>query len=102
MKQMTSRYVHTLGDLVRNHRMEQKRSATEVAKFVGISPKWLCDIELNRKPPPRYDILLRIAMYLRIDEKDLFWSAARWWRDHPRKRKIKYYIPDPEDLIVRT
>ena len=53
-----------------------------VAQMVGMSVKWLSNIETGYRPaPPRYDILLKLGLYLGINEKDLMWSAAKYYMD---------------------
>lgn len=38
-----------LGDLIRNLRLERGLSQAELARSIGVSPPYLCDLELGKK-----------------------------------------------------
>lgn len=82
-----ARYIPPLGELLRAARKQKKMSQVVLAKLINLSDRTLSNIETGYRPPPRYDILLRIGLYLGIPEKDLMWSAAKYYMDKYAKTK---------------
>jgi transcriptional regulator with XRE-family HTH domain len=76
-----------IGPLLKSRRVSLKYSILTVATFCEISDKYLSDVERGKRPPPRYDTLLKMGMYLGINEKDLMWAAARYYLVNKRKKR---------------
>jgi transcriptional regulator with XRE-family HTH domain len=84
-----SQQIEEIGELLRYYREKKKYSIITTANFVGISDKWLSDVERGARPPPRYDLLLNLGMYLGISEKELMWSAAKFYQNRRKKKKLE-------------
>jgi len=61
-----------LGDLVRAPRLELGLTQVELADRVGMSQRWISNIERNETDLPRREHLLRLAEALTLDVADLY------------------------------
>jgi len=59
--------ITTFGDFVREKRMEKGMTARELAKALGISPVYMCDIEKNRSCAID-ELLDKLILILALDE----------------------------------
>ena len=64
-----------LGDLVRAPRLELGLTQVELADRVGMSQRWISNIERNETDLPRREHLLRLAEALTLDVADLLLPA---------------------------
>ena len=70
----------TLGGFITKKRMERDKTLRGMAREVGISPVYLCNIEKGRRPLTSEDTLEKIATVLILDKDDralLFDLAAQ-------------------------
>ena len=65
----------TLGEFIRDRRIERKTGLRNLAKVVEITPSWQSDIEYDRRVPSE-DVLRRIAVQLTLEFDELM--ARRW------------------------
>ncbi|HYD08563.1 MAG TPA: helix-turn-helix domain-containing protein [Acidimicrobiales bacterium] len=56
----------TLGEILRDRRVELDRSQRDVAQEVGVSRKWIIDVERG-KPTVTFDLVLRLLDSLELD-----------------------------------
>lgn len=83
------RHITPIGELLRNHRTAKGFTIGSVCTYLGISEKYISEVELGKRPPPKYDVLLGIGIYLGIKPEELMWSAARYYHDNPVVNKAK-------------
>lgn len=76
----------TLGDVLRNKRVELDISLRDLAKKLAIAPSYLSDIENNRRVPSE-DVLERLAAELKLKLDDLMARAGRFGDDAERYMK---------------
>ena len=62
----------SFGKLIRKERGEQGIGLREMARAIGISPAYLSRIERCKEPPPRPEIIKKIAAALALDPDVLF------------------------------
>lgn len=74
-----ARHIPDLGELLKEYRKKKKMSQKVLGELINLSDRTLSNIETGYRPPPRYDILLRIGLYLGITERELMWSAAKYY-----------------------
>jgi len=98
----------TLGEVVRNRRVERELSLRDATKKLGITPSYLSDIENDRRVPSE-EVTRSLADFLGLNFDDLMALAGRFGQDAERYlkrtptagmlfRKIsEYKLPD-EDL----
>jgi len=60
--------VTTLGDFIRDRRVEKGLTLHAVAKAIGVSTAFVCDLEKNRRNTDRVDALARV---LGVDVEEL-------------------------------
>ena len=65
-----------VGEVLRRHRQEQRRTLAEVARDACVSVQYLSEIERGRKEPSS-EILAAVCESLRIDLADLLAEAGR-------------------------
>lgn len=74
MSERTSRGLNvkdqTLGSFITKKRTERDKTLRGMAKEVGISPVYLCNIEKGRRPMTQEDTLDKIANVLLLDKND--------------------------------
>jgi transcriptional regulator with XRE-family HTH domain len=59
-----------VGEVLRRHRQEQRRTLAEVARAANVSVQYLSEVERGRKEPSS-EILASVCESLRIDLSDL-------------------------------
>ena len=79
---------HTFGDHIKTLRTARKIGQRELARTVGVSPSYLNDIESNKRPAPRKEIIKKIADILEANLENLYDLAGK------TKDKIPPDIPD--------
>jgi transcriptional regulator with XRE-family HTH domain len=65
-----------VGEVLRRHRQEQRRTLAEVARDANISVQYLSEVERGRKEPSS-EILASVCDSLRIDLPDLLAEVRR-------------------------
>ena len=68
----------TFGQFICDKRKEVYLSAREVAKALGVSAVYICDIEKNRRAAPSGDMLKTLCSMLNLSrqEQELFYDLA--------------------------
>lgn len=66
----------TLGDLIKNRRVELDIKLRELARRLDVTPSYVSDIEYDRRVPSE-DVLGRIATELQLDRDDLVARSGR-------------------------
>ncbi len=84
---------HSFGEHIRALRAAENIGQRELARKIGISAAYLNDIEKNKRPAPRGEIVTAIAQVFADSGDDLFDLAARSKGNIP---------PDIEELIRST
>ncbi|WP_322354451.1 helix-turn-helix transcriptional regulator [Dehalococcoides sp.] len=69
--------VKTLGDRVRDTRIQQEKSLRQLAKDLNVTPSYLSDIENNRRVPAEA-VLLKISQVLKLNFNELMSLAGRF------------------------
>lgn len=69
--------VKTLGDRVREIRIQQEKSLRQLAKETDVTPSYLSDIENNRRIPAEA-VLLKISQVLKLNFNELMSLAGRF------------------------
>ena len=98
----------TLGEAVRDRRVEKDLSLRDLAKLIDIAPSYLSDIENDRRVPSE-EIIHNIAQALDMDADDLMArsgrlgeEAERYMKKHPAAgilfRKISTTRLNEDDL----
>jgi transcriptional regulator with XRE-family HTH domain len=73
----------TLGEIIRETRVDQKRGLRDLARSLAITPSYLSDIEYDRRIPSE-DVLQKIADLLGLKFDDLMALAGRFGDDAER------------------
>ena len=73
----------TLGDLIKNRRVELDIKLRELARRLEVTPSYVSDIEYNRRVPSE-DVLGRIATELQLNLDDLVALSGRIGSDAER------------------
>ncbi len=81
------------GETIRELRMAQNKGLRETAGLIGISPAYLSRIERAKEPPPKPDIIKKIALILAADPDVLFRLAST------TDPVLTEYINDNPDLL---
>lgn len=79
------------GDFIKRHREQKGLYLREVARLLGLSPAYICDMEKNRRNPLYNDKLYKLSAILGLtqdDEDRLFDYSAR------ELHKVPYDIKD--------
>ncbi len=76
----------TLGEFIRDRRIELKTGLRSLAKVVEITPSYLSDIEYDRRVPSA-DVLRKVAEQLKIDFDELMARSGRVGEDAERHLK---------------
>ena len=68
----------SFGSFIIKKRMEIQMTAREFSKRINLSPVYICDIEKDRRPAPRAEILDRMANALSLsgNDRDKFYDLA--------------------------
>ena len=68
----------SFGSFIIKKRTEIQMTAREFSKRINLSPVYICDIEKDRRPAPRAEILDRMANALSLsgNDKDKFYDLA--------------------------
>lgn len=69
--------VKTLGDHLRETRIQQEKSLRQLAKDLNVTPSYLSDIENNRRVPAEA-VLLKISQVLKLNFNELMSLAGRF------------------------
>lgn len=93
---------HTFGTFIKEKRLENGISLRKFSEKVGISPVYLSNIENDRLPAPKNEIVSRIAALLLLNESDtitLYDLSAK-----SKKNVVSQDLPDyiMERDIVRV
>jgi transcriptional regulator with XRE-family HTH domain len=67
----------TFGKKLRDLRIRADVGLRELARLINKSPGYLSDVEHDHVPPPSEDVLLKIAVALNVDKKELLTSAQK-------------------------
>ena len=87
----------TFGSLLRQLREEKNLRQADVANAIGVSTVYICDIEKDRRNPPSYRKLQKIAGKLELTEEkasELF-DLAGQARGEVAPDIIEYLIANP-------
>lgn len=76
----------TLGEFIREQRVERKRGLRDLAKSLEITPSYLSDIENDRRVPSE-DVLRKISDLLGLNFDDVMALAGRFGEDAERYMK---------------
>lgn len=79
------------GDFIKRHREQKGLYLREVARLLGLSPAYICDMEKNRRSPLYNDKLYKLSSILGLaqdEEYRLFDLSAR------ELKKVPYDIKD--------
>lgn len=63
-------YIHTLGSYIKEKRVSKQISLRKFAEMLNISPVYLSNIENERTPSPKDDIISNIAKLLNLNETE--------------------------------
>jgi transcriptional regulator with XRE-family HTH domain len=66
----------TFGKKLRSYRLKAEVGLRELARLIEKSPGYISDVEQDHVPPPSEDAILKIAVALNVDKKELL-SAAK-------------------------
>jgi transcriptional regulator with XRE-family HTH domain len=69
--------IKTLGDRIRESRVQKEKSLRQLAKDLDVTPSYLSDIENNRRVPAEA-VLLKISRVLEINFNELMSLAGRF------------------------
>lgn len=76
----------TLGEVIRDRRVEKDLSLRDLAKLINIAPSYLSDIENDRRVPAE-EIIRNIAQVLDLDADDLMARGGRFGDEADRYLK---------------
>jgi len=76
----------TLGEIIRDKRIEKDLSLRDLAKLISIAPSYLSDIENDRRVPAE-EIIRSIAQALDLDADDLMARGGRFGDEAERYLK---------------
>ena len=92
---------HLLGKRIKRLRSRLGLTQDQLAEQVQISPKYLSNIERG-KENPTLDMLLRLAMSLRVEPWEMFLFDTERLLDAPAlKKKIALLLDEAEDDRLR-
>jgi len=60
----------TFGSFLREKRLEKEISLRRFAAMLGLSPVHMSNLENDRRPAPKYDVLERIALLLLLSKSE--------------------------------
>ena len=83
----------TFGSYIRHLRIKKKIGQRELAKIIGTAPSYLNDIEKNKRPAPRIDLINKLSIKLGADT-DLLYDLAG--------NSKKNLAPDIADFIDKN
>lgn len=92
----------TFGEFIKAKRQDKGISLRKFAEQLNISPVYLCNMEKDRNPAPKDDILSRMIQLLILSDEDtkLFYDLAAKTKNVPTVSKdLPEYIMDKD--IVR-
>lgn len=84
----------TLGELLRDARVQKGISLRTIAKDLGIAPSYLSDIENDRRVPAE-EVLKRAATLLGIDFDQVMAQAGRFG-----EKAERYFRRQPEAVLL--
>lgn len=93
----------TFGEFIKGKRQNKGISLRRLAEQLNISPVYLCNMEKDRNPAPKDDILSRMAQMLVLNDEDtrLLYDLAAKSKSNPTVSKdLPEYIMDRD--IVRV
>ena len=93
----------TLGEFIKGKRQNKGISLRRLAEQLNISPVYLCNMEKDRNPAPKDDILSRMTQMLVLNDEDtrLLYDLAAKSKSNPTVSKdLPEYIMDRD--IVRV
>lgn len=76
----------TFGSFLTQKRQEKEISLRQLAAKLELSPVYLCNLEKDRRPAPKAEILERIAEILLLaqDEKETMYNLGSAFKRHSR------------------
>lgn len=84
-------YVHSLGDAVKNARMELSLTQNEVADKIDVDVRTVLNIE-NYKGNPKMEVLFPLIRALKIDSREIFYPELQ--RENPAIRQLRLTIEE--------
>lgn len=93
----------TFGEFIKGRRQNNGVSLRRFAEQLNISPVYLCNMEKDRNPAPKDDVLSRMAQMLVLNDEDtrLLYDLAAKSKSNPTVSKdLPEYIMDRD--IVRV
>ena len=93
----------TFGEFIKGRRQNKGVSLRRFAEQLNISPVYLCNMEKDRNPAPKDDVLSRMAQMLVLNDEDtrLLYDLAAKSKSNPTVSKdLPEYIMDRD--IVRV
>lgn len=93
----------TFGEFIKGKRQNKGISLRRFAEQLNISPVYLCNMEKDRNPAPKDDVLSRMAQMLVLNDEDtrLLYDLAAKSKSNPTVSKdLPEYIMDRD--IVRV
>lgn len=94
---------HTFGSYIKEKRMAQNISLRKFADLIGISPVYLCNMEKDRNPAPKDEVIEKLVKHLLLNEADtiqLYDLAAKAKSSPTVSQDLPKYIMDRD--IVRV
>ena len=67
----------TFGKKLRDLRIHADVGLRELARLIEKSPGYISDVEQDHVPPPSEDVILKIAVALNVDKKELLTAAQK-------------------------
>ncbi|MDU2066563.1 MAG: helix-turn-helix transcriptional regulator [Sporomusaceae bacterium] len=86
-----SQYVHSLGDAVKNARIELGLTQNEVADKINVDVRTILNIE-NYKGNPKMEVLFPLIRVLKIDSQEIFYPELK--REYPAIRRLRLTIEE--------
>ena len=68
--------MQNFAEILKAYRIKEKKTLKEVSTYINKSIGYLSDIEHQRKPPPKIEIIKAIENYLNIQDSSLLKSAS--------------------------
>ena len=90
------------GDFIKRHREQKGLYLREVARLLGLSPAYICDMEKNRRNPLYNDKLYKLSSILGLtqdEEYRLFDLSARELHKVPYDIKDIFYYSEICDMF---
>jgi transcriptional regulator with XRE-family HTH domain len=69
--------IDTFCKKLRDFRVISDIGLRELARLINKSPGYLSDVEQDHVPPPSEDVILKIAVALNVDKKELLTAAKK-------------------------